>query len=116
MNQLETDTDNIFESTMINPFFSPYPLQTLLLKLKRKDYNGRIERNNLLLDLIRQKQPISKYELAKITNHAYDTIKQFCKWAEASDFISSKTVLGQNGLYVQLVYVCLPKNSGVAIK
>ncbi len=86
-----------------NTFFSEHDVKTLVKKLQEKDYNGVVERNNLVLNLIRAKQPISKYQLAKLSNLAYGTIKQICKWATGGDFIIVTKSWSENGQPVQLV-------------
>ncbi len=88
-----------------NPFFSEQGIETLVKKLQEGDYSSKIERNNLLLYLIMAKQPISQYELAKLSGLSYNTVKMICRFAKASEFILSKVSVGENGLPVKLVFI-----------
>lgn len=87
------------------PFFSNDGIEALLQKLKEKHYSTAHERNNLLLDLIRAKQPISIYNLHKLSGLSYNTCKQVVKWFEASDLVFSKIASGDNGLPVKLIFI-----------
>lgn len=95
----------VSEELSDNLFFSEQGIKTLLRKLNAKDYTDNISRNNLILDVIRIKQPISKYALAKITGLSYPTIKQVCKWLQASDLIKIRIEMGSNDMPVQLIYI-----------
>ena len=96
-----------------NLFSSENAVKTLLINLKARAYSDRIERNNWILELIKLKQPISKYELAKISGISYPTIKQICKWLEASDLIKIKYGISEmNGMQVKLVYINEEQKNG----
>ena len=84
-------------------FFSSNSIEYLLDRLNKKAYTGRIERNNLILNVIRLKQAISKYELAKITQLSYPTIKQATKEFEFAGLIFIKNSIGDNGMPVKLL-------------
>lgn len=99
----------IMEDPNQQPFFSPDSIEALLKKLREKDYTDNISRNNLVLDVIRLRQPISKYELAKITNLSYPTIKQICKEFEFVGLVKIRIATGENGMPVQLVYTEVTK-------
>lgn len=88
-----------------NSTFLSNDIENLLKTLRNKAYVDNTERNNLLLNVIRIKQPISKYELAKITNLSYPTIKTVCKGLQFVDLISMRMATGENGMPVQLVYI-----------
>lgn len=104
-NDFKAVSEGFSEDKYYLSFFSPDAIDNLLRKLNSKEYIDGVERNNLLLLLITLKQPISKYELAKISGLSYATIKQVCKWAKANEFIKTKISLGDNGMPVQLVFI-----------
>ena len=74
---------------------------------QEKQYETYLERNNLLLDVIRLKAPISKYGLAKITGLSYTTVKQITKEFVFVGLVFLRTEIGENGLPVKLV--CIKK-------
>ena len=88
-----------------NYFFSEEAIKTLLNKLNFRGYKDSLERNNLILDLIRLKQPISKYELAKLSGLSYPTIKQIVKEMAFCNLVKIKVSVGENGLPVKLVFI-----------
>jgi len=91
--------------TTNNSFFSSDSVEHLLTKLKERAYTDNIARNNLILEVIKIRQPISKYELAKITGISYPTIKQICKEFQFVGLIKMRIATGENGMPVQLVYI-----------
>ncbi len=102
---MENTKENIQKEDAMgdNSFFSLNSIEYLLNKLNRKDYESRIERNNLILNVIRIKQPISKYELAKISGLSYPTIKQVTKEFAFVGLIILRNAIGDNGLPVKLI-------------
>jgi len=88
-----------------NSFFYEEGIEYLLKKLNSKDYTDNINRNNLILDVIRMRQPISKYALAKITGLSYPTIKQITKEFEFVGLVKIKIATGENNMPVQLIYM-----------
>jgi len=88
-----------------NSFFCENTINTLLAKLNNKQYRDTVERNNLLLNVIRIKQPISKYELAKISGVSYSTIKRILKEFVFCNLVYEKIQLGSNGLFVKIIYL-----------
>ncbi len=90
--------------------FCSYSIEDLLNRLNKKLYVGRIERNNLILNVIRIKQPISKYELAKISGLSYPTIKQITKELAFVGLIFLRNAMGDNGLPVKLICLEAAKN------
>jgi len=96
-----------FDSVILNnsSFFISNSIATLLDKLNKRDYKDTLERNNLILDVIRLKQPISKYELAKITGISYATIKQIIKNFEFVNLLKTTIAEGDNGLPVKLISI-----------
>jgi len=93
------------ESMSSKSFFSSDSIEYLLTKLKERAYTDNIARNNLILEVIKIRQPISKYELAKITGISYPTIKQICKEFQFVGLIKMRIATGENGMPVQLVYI-----------
>ncbi len=90
---------------MINSPFLSNAIIDPLERLQKRVYKSQAERNNLILDVIRTKEPISKYKLHKITGLAYGTIKQICKDFEYCGIANIKISMGTNGLPVKLVYI-----------
>jgi len=88
-----------------NLFFINDSIDNLLERLNNNHYNNRIERNNLILNVIRLRQPISKYELAKITGLSYATIKTISKGFKFCDLIFEKVAEGENSMPVKLLYI-----------
>jgi len=84
---LKPNSKGVLSSEKNNPFFSEEDIKYLLTKLNDRHYKDRVERNNLLLDLIRAKQPISKYELAKISGISYPSIKRIIKEFQFCDLV-----------------------------
>jgi len=99
----EEKKENLNVSSEVRPFFCDYDIEILLRKLKGKDYRDRIERNNLLLNLIRKRAPISKYELAKISGISYPTIKRLIKEFEFCDLVRTRISYSLNGIPVKLI-------------
>ncbi len=104
-NDLNINNEAVSNSKSNNSLLLSDAINTLITKLKDRQYKDRVERNNLILDLIRLRHPISKYELAKITDFAYPTIKRILKEFEFCDLIIVKTAMGDNGMPVQLVSI-----------
>jgi hypothetical protein len=89
-----------------NPFFSEEDIKCLLARLNDRHYKDRVERNNLLLDLIRAKQPISKYELAKISGISYQSIKRIIKEFQFCDLVVITLSTNQDtNMPVQLISI-----------
>lgn len=100
------DGDKLFSDSLNNnTFFSSETIETPIEKLKQRHYKNAIERNNLILEVIKIKQPISKYELAKICGHSYNNIKQIIKWARAAEFVYVKHSINADNSPVELVYI-----------
>jgi predicted transcriptional regulator len=110
---LNTDTDGVSEGESNNSFFSEEAITHLIARLNQRQYKDNIERNNLLLDLIRAKQPISKYELAKVSGISYTTIKRILRELEFCELVAVTLSLdgnkSENGMPVQLVSI--PKSN-----
>lgn len=102
---LQPSSEDVSVSKSNAPFFSKQDVDALIKRLKEKQYNGRVERNNLILDLIRAKQPISKYEVAKISEMGYNTIKQITKEFEFCGLIVIENAIGENGMPVRLISI-----------
>jgi len=102
-NKLNLSVDSV--SLNKSSFFISNSIQYLLSKLNKKDYRDALERNNLVLDVIRLKQPISKYELAKITGLSYPTIKTLIKNFEFVNLLKTTIAEGDNGLPVKLISI-----------
>ena len=98
----QKDDNNLMDN---NSFFSSDSIKPLLLRLTTHDYEDNISRNNLILDVIRQQQPISKYHLAKITGISYTTIKQITKEFCFVGLVKLKISMGDNGMPVKLIYI-----------
>jgi len=118
-NDLNADNGAISNRESNNSFFSEEAINPLIAKLNDKQYKDRVERNNILLDLIRAKQPISKYELAKISGISYTTIKRILRDFEFCGLVSVNLSLdgnkSENGMPVQLISI--PKsNTGEKIQ
>jgi len=105
INSSNKENSPVTKTSELFPFFSSYDIEPLLKKLKERAYTDNITRNNLILEVIKIKQPISKYELAKITNISYPTIKQICKEFQFVGLIKMRIATGENGMPVQLVYI-----------
>jgi len=88
-----------------NSIFCEGSIEYLLDKLNRKEYSSALERNNLILDVVRIKQPISKYALAKITGLSYGTIKVVIKNFAFVDLVKTHVAEGDNGLPVKLISI-----------
>ena len=104
-NNLNTNNESVSDNKSDNTSLLLETINTLITKLKNRQYQDRVERNNLILDLIRLRHPISKYELAKITDFSYPTIKRITKEFEFCDLVIVKTSLGANGMPVQLLSI-----------
>ena len=104
-NNLNTNSRDVSKSKSDNTSLLSDTINTLITKLKNRQYRDRVERNNLILDLIRLRHPISKYELAKITDFSYPTIKRITKEFEFCDLVIVKTSIGENGMPVQLLSI-----------
>lgn len=110
MNNSQTDlkpnNEEVSSNGKNNPFFSPEDIKCLLARLNDRHYKDRVERNNLLLDLIRAKQPISKYELAKISGISYQSIKRIIKEFEFCDLVVITLSTNQDtNMPVQLISI-----------
>lgn len=98
--------DEISNSASNNSFFSQKGVKHLLARLNQKQYKDRIERNNLLLDLIRARQPISKYKLAKISGISYATIKRILRELEFCEIVMiTISTNSETGMPVQLLSI-----------
>ena len=103
---LNTDNEAVSSGESNNSFFSEEGITHLLAKLNQKQYKDRIERNNLLLDLIRAKQPISKYELAKISGISYSSIKRILREFEFCEVVMMTISTNkETGMPVQLISI-----------
>ncbi len=82
-----------------------YGIENPLENLRNKKYKDTVQRNNLLLDVIREKSPISKYELAKISLLSYACIKTVTKFFAFCDLIYIKNSISSNGQAVKLISI-----------
>ncbi len=105
----EDDTAEDSQEVKNSLTFLPNSVEYLLNILNNKLYKNTIKRNNFLLDLIRLKEPISKYELAKISGFSYPTIKKITKNLEFCELIFIKISVGENGMPVKLI--CLEEKA-----
>ncbi len=88
-----------------NSFFSKSIDVTPLQRLQEKAYNDIVERNNLVLDVVKELQPISKYSLAKKTTLAYSTTKRIIKEFEFCGLVHIKNSVGVKGRPMKLIYI-----------
>lgn len=79
---------------------------TLLTKLREKQFKDHVERNNLILEVIRRKAPLSKYGLAKMVGLAYPTIKRIVKEFEFCNLVRVKAEYSaKTGLPVKMIQI-----------
>lgn len=86
-------------------FFCKERIVTPLSRLSKNDYQNRVERNNLVLDVIRIHHPLTKYKLAQITGISYSTIKRLTKELEFCELIYIKRQTGTNGWPIQIISI-----------
>lgn len=93
-----------------NSFFSTDTITTPCQKLKKGHYKDRVERNNLILDVIRIYYPLSKYKLSKMTGFSYTAIKQITKEFAFCGLITIKDSIGTNNRPFKLISLKEEKN------
>lgn len=104
--ELKEVDEGVSNSESNDTFFSQESIKHLLERLNQRQYKDRVERNNLLLDLIKAKQPISKYELAKISGISYATIKRVLRELEFVEIVMiTLSTNKETGMPVQLLSI-----------